>query len=72
MFFKYSSPDVPTEPPWKLSLINSPCEGIFCIGIHYPLQPFTPARRVKIVYRGLGRAFVVHKNRDLEGSAENF
>jgi hypothetical protein len=25
-------------------------------------------RRVRIVYRGLGRAFVVHKNRDLEGS----
>ncbi len=23
-------------------------------------------RRVRIVYRGLGRAFVVHKNRDLE------
>jgi hypothetical protein len=25
-------------------------------------------RRVRIVYRGLGRAFVVHKNRDLEGN----
>jgi hypothetical protein len=25
------------------------------------------ARRVRIVYRGLGRAFVVNKNRDLEG-----
>jgi hypothetical protein len=25
-----------------------------------------PVRRVRIVYRGLGRAFVVHKNRDLE------
>ncbi len=25
-----------------------------------------PMRRVRIVYRGLGRAFVVHKNRDLE------
>jgi hypothetical protein len=28
-------------------------------------------RRVKIVYRGLGRAFVVHKNRDLEGNSVN-
>jgi hypothetical protein len=24
--------------------------------------------RVRIVYRGLGRAFVVHKNRDLDGN----
>jgi hypothetical protein len=27
----------------------------------------TQHRRVRIVYRGLGRAFLVHKNRDLEG-----
>jgi hypothetical protein len=28
-------------------------------------------RRMRIVYRGLGRAFVVHKNRNLEGNPAN-
>ncbi len=47
--------------PQKPSVLSQPLSPLWP-----PVSSKALCRRVRIVYRGLGRAFVVHKNRDLE------
>jgi hypothetical protein len=46
-----------------LNILYNVYDCSFCV---FVFMLYTTGRRVRIVYRGLGRAFVVHKNRDLE------
>jgi hypothetical protein len=46
-------------------------EGLFVGRTFCSEGHFLEGRFVVVPYRGLGRAFVVHKNRDLEGNPVN-